>query len=47
MPAVAIGYKPAKGFVLVHRCANCGFTRRNRVADDDDLDMLIELMQHG
>lgn len=37
-----------KGFVIVHRCTACGFTRSNRIADDpaqgDDIDVVITVM---
>lgn len=34
---------PQKGFIITHKCRRCGALRRNRAADDDDRDMLIEL----
>lgn len=32
-----------KGYVIVFRCKRCGMIRRNRVAEDDDMEMLIRL----
>lgn len=29
--------------VLVHRCTVCGITRKNKIAKDDTIDLLIEL----
>jgi RNHCP domain len=46
MEPVGVDYRPAKGFVIVHRCGRCGFARTNRVAPDD-MDAVIELMGHG
>ena len=30
-------------FVLVHRCEKCGFERLNRVAGDDEVELLTKL----
>ena len=30
-------------FVLVHRCLECGLERFNRIAADDDFDLLLAL----
>lgn len=30
-------------YVVVHRCLSCGFERHNRIAADDDLDLLLRL----
>jgi hypothetical protein len=43
MQPVAVDYRSRKGFMVVHRCLRCGFTRPNRVADDD-IEALIRLM---
>ena len=41
-----IGWEQKKGeYVLIHRCEICGFTRRNRMADKDDMEALIRLPQ--
>ena len=32
-----------KGYVIIFKCQKCGMTRRNKVADDDDMDKIIEL----
>jgi hypothetical protein len=29
--------------VLVHRCLTCGFERHNRIAADDDFDLVLQL----
>jgi hypothetical protein len=30
-------------FVLLHRCLGCGFERFNRIAADDDFDLVLAL----
>ena len=48
MAPVAIDHRPAKGYLVVHRCLRCGTVRRNRIATGttapDDLDAVIALM---
>ncbi len=48
MQPVAVEHRSGKGMVIVPRCADCGFVRPNRVADDrlhgDSIDALIALM---
>jgi RNHCP domain-containing protein len=48
MAAIAIDHRPAKGYLVVHRCGTCGTVRRNRIATGtaapDDLDTVIALM---
>jgi len=37
-------FQRAKGeFVLVHRCLGCGFERFNRIAADDDFELVLSL----
>ncbi|MCL2854867.1 MAG: RNHCP domain-containing protein [Defluviitaleaceae bacterium] len=35
----------AKGWQIVHKCKKCGFEGRNRLADDDDMDKVAEIMR--
>jgi hypothetical protein len=46
MQPVGIDFRPAKGFLVVHRCLRCGFMRPNRAAPDDT-DALLALMRRG
>jgi hypothetical protein len=46
MEPVGVDYRAGKGFLVVHRCLRCGFTRPNRVSDDD-IEALIDLMRRG
>ena len=32
-----------KGFVIIFRCKKCGEIRRNKVAEDDNMDLIIKL----
>ncbi len=37
-------FQRAKGeFVIVHRCLGCGFERFNRIAADDNFDLILDL----
>ncbi len=35
--------RPKGEHVLVHRCLSCGFERHNRIAADDDFDLVLTL----
>jgi hypothetical protein len=43
MEPVGVDYRQAKGFLILHRCLDCGFMRPNRAAPDDT-EALIALM---
>lgn len=32
-----------KGYVIVFRCKRCGAIRRNKAANDDNMDLIIKL----
>ena len=32
-----------KGFIIIFKCRNCGKIRKNKIAEDDDMDKIIEL----
>ena len=32
-----------KGYVIVFRCKKCGVIRRNKAANDDNMDLIIRL----
>lgn len=48
MDPVSADYKPGKGWQLVHRCRKCGYTVRNKIAEDtvqsDDRELLMKLV---
>ena len=35
--------RPNGEYVIVHRCLGCGFERFNRIAADDDFDLVLSL----
>jgi RNHCP domain len=35
--------RPNEEYVIVHRCLGCGFERFNRIAADDDFDLVLAL----
>jgi RNHCP domain len=35
--------RPSEEHVIVHRCLGCGFERFNRIAADDDFDLVLSL----
>ncbi len=43
MDAVKADPDPKKGFVIYHKCRECGVIKRNKAAADDDMDLLIYL----
>lgn len=32
-----------KGYVIIYRCKKCGMIRRNKAAEDDNIELLIQL----
>ena len=36
-----------KGYVIVYKCSKCGAIRKNKAAEDDNKDLLIELTVNG
>ncbi len=32
-----------KGYVIIYRCKKCGATRKNKAANDDNMDLIIKL----
>lgn len=35
--------KNKKGYIIVFKCQKCGEIRKNKIAEDDDMDKIIEL----
>lgn len=40
MEPVGLDYKGKKGFMIVHRCVECGKEIKNKVAEDDEMGKL-------
>lgn len=32
-----------KGYVIIHKCKKCGAIRKNKAAEDDNMDLIIQL----
>lgn len=41
------GEKSGKEFMIVHKCAICGFVRRNRLGGGDDFDAFVALSKRA
>ena len=41
----AVDAHSKKGWQILHKCAKCGFERRNMTADDDDIDAIAKIMR--
>lgn len=44
MEPVGVDHSGKKGYILLHRCVSCQATDRNKLAPDDDMDLVIGLM---
>lgn len=40
---VSVELNNKKGYVIIFKCSKCGQIRRNKAADDDNMDKIIEL----
>lgn len=40
---IGIETNPKKGYVIVFRCKKCGAIRKNKAAEDDNMELIIEL----
>tara|TARA_Y100000310_G_C20635958_1_gene791178 strand:+ start:1240 stop:1383 length:144 start_codon:yes stop_codon:yes gene_type:complete len=45
MPALEVEGVDPDSLDLVHRCEKCGFTRRNKIASDDNREVIVALMK--
>lgn len=46
MKPIDIEISGKKGYIIVHQCQKCGETKRNKVAKDDNMDVVIDLMKN-
>ncbi len=44
---IAVELDSKKGYVIVFRCKKCGAIRRNKAANDDNIDLIIKLTVNG
>ena len=47
MQPIAIENSPKKGYVIVYKCTKCGEVKRNKSADDDDFDKILEVAKNN
>lgn len=40
---VSVELSSKKGYVIVYKCEKCGVIRKNKAAEDDDMDLIIKL----
>ena len=40
---VSVELNSKKGYVIIYKCKKCGKIRKNKAADDDNMDLIIEL----
>lgn len=38
---------PKKGYVIIYQCEKCGAIRKNKMAADDDFDLLLEIVKNN
>ena len=36
-----------KGYTITYRCEKCGAIRRNKMANDDDFDLLMKIVEEN
>ena len=40
---IGLEMSPKKGYVIIFKCKKCGAIRKNKAAEDDDMDLIIKL----
>jgi hypothetical protein len=40
---IGIEIDSKKGYVIIFKCKKCGAIRKNKAAEDDDMDLIIKL----
>ena len=38
---------PKKGYVIIYKCEKCGAIRKNKMANDDDFNLLLEIVKNS
>lgn len=44
---VAIENNPKKGYIIVYKCKKCGEIGRNKSANDDNFDLMLEIAKNN
>ena len=47
MEPISIENSPKKGYVIVYKCTKCGEIKRNKSADDDDFEKILEVSKNN
>jgi DNA-directed RNA polymerase subunit RPC12/RpoP len=45
MEPTSIDYNPKKGYQIIHQCLKCAVKKINKTADDDNIELIIEIMR--
>jgi len=40
---VGVEISSKKGYIIIHKCQKCGAIRKNKAAEDDNIDLIIKL----
>ena len=40
---IGLDVNSKKGYIIIFKCQKCGMIRKNKVAEDDDMDLVIKL----
>ena len=40
---VSVELNPKKGYVIIYKCKKCGQIRKNKAAEDDNMELIIKL----
>lgn len=40
---IGVEISSKKGYVIIHKCKKCGAIRKNKAAEDDNIDLIIKL----
>ena len=38
---------PKKGYVIIYKCEKCGAIRKNKMAEDDNFDLLLDIVKNN
>lgn len=47
MKPIGVTQSGKKGWILLHKCLKCGKIARNKMAEDDNMELAAELSKHG
>ena len=44
---VGLENSPQKGYSIIYKCEKCGATRKNKMAQDDNFDLILEIVREN